>query len=44
VGVPTAGLSQYGVSPTALAREALARYETDMAGVLDARTRARGAR
>jgi hypothetical protein len=44
VGVPTAGLAQYGIDPARMAREALARYAAEMAGVGDARTRARGAR
>ncbi len=44
VGVPTAGLSQYGIDAGKLGAEALARYAAEMAGVVDARTRARGAR
>ena len=42
VGVETAALRELGVEPAALARDLLARYAAEAAGVLDARTRVRG--
>ncbi|MBI2932673.1 MAG: DUF366 family protein [Planctomycetes bacterium] len=44
VGVKTAGLDQYGIDAARFARDLLIRYEKEMEGVVDARTRARGAR
>lgn len=43
VRVATGGLSDYGIDPRRFARDAQRRYVAEMAGVLDARTRARGA-
>ncbi len=43
VGVETAGLGQYKIDPVAFAKDVLSRYERDMNGIDDARTRARGA-
>lgn len=42
VGVETRALGDLGADPDALARKVLSAYETEMAGVLDARTRVRG--
>ena len=42
VGVETAALGDLGVDPAAFARDLLARYAAEAAGVLDARTRVRG--
>lgn len=44
VGVPTAGLEDYGVAPDPMARAVLHRYGDEMDGVYDARTRVRGVR
>ncbi len=40
--VPTEGLETYGVATRALAEAVLGHYAEEIAGVLDARTRARG--
>lgn len=40
--VPTEGLEAYGVDPRGLTEAVLKRYADEMAGVFDARTRARG--
>ena len=42
VGVETRGLEDLGADPKRLARRVLDRYAAEMAGILDARTRARG--
>jgi hypothetical protein len=43
VGVPTGALADHGVEPVRFAKDVLARYAAEMRGVIDARTRARGA-
>jgi hypothetical protein len=43
VGVKTAGLNDLGIEPEPFARALLDAYRREMEGVLDARTRARGA-
>ncbi len=44
VRVATAGLVEFGVDPKLFARDVQRRYSSELTGILDARTRARGAR